>query len=847
MAALKVILDPLGRWLPGRPAFSVVLLFSLGIALHSYLPRSALASLILLAMLVLASLQLRRYPRLMTPCIALAIVAAGVAIAQMAAYQFRPNHIGHFATEEPRLASLELQFDQTPELLAESGSRHLPGKQSGTANVVAVKTWKGWEKASGEILFTVSQTQPRIVAGQRVRVVGMLGRPAAAMNPGEFDWEAYCRRQGILASIRVNRACDVQVMHGGVAPTIAEARVGVRDWIALGFSRDHQVDCALLQALMLGDRAPELRSVQRDFQKTGTSHLLSSSGVRMSVLAGMLYLLCRLVRARPRLAVTVLTLGVLGWGCLTLSTPQAWRPMIVAVIIGIGLIRRRTGDALQFLTFAALLLLIVQPLDIYSAGFQFSFIIVAGMLLFTRRFTGQLTQFYDPHEAALARFGKLTRWQLLRRKCVHHFVQLIAASAVAWAISLPLVAYHFEQFTPWALPIGIVLSPVVLAALCAGFLKLILSMLMPSMAPTWAAIAGVPVALLRRAMALAAHLPFADVPIAQPPVWAIVLFYALLCLLLIPATRRRVQWAFRCVSAGVCPLLIFMPGVLGFVRQSPSSGTVRITLLSIGAGQCAVVEPPIGDALMVDAGSTTLSDPLHQCVGPFLHHEGRRALDSIYLSHGDYDHISATEGAVDELDVHTILTTPFFRAHADESRPCRHLLEFLDGNGHTPHEVTAGQSFDWGGGAVAEVLWPPKSCNMNSNNAGMVLRVSFGGKSILFPADIQDPAMRELLKKPAKLKSDILVAAHHGSSETLTAEFVRAVDPEVIISSNAAKLTKKQRDFEKMIEHRPLYRTNQCGAITIEIDRDGKIRVKPFLERKHRGMEVGADGAVRTD
>ena len=104
--------------------------------------------------------------------------------------------------------------------------------------------------------------------------------------------------------------------------------------------------------------------------------------------------------------------------------------------------------------------------------------------------------------------------------------------------------------------------------------------------------------------------------------------------------------------------------------------------------------------------------------------------------------------------------------------------------------------------------------------------------------------MRELLKDPAKLKSDVLVAPHHGSSEPLTAEFVRAVDPKVIVGSNAARLTKKQRDFEQIIEHRPLYRTSRCGAIEIDLNRDGKMVVRPFVDRKQHEMVIERDGRV---
>ena len=772
------------------------------------------------------------------------LIFGGVLLGQLAAYQFRPEDISLFASDAPHLAHLELRFDQTPRFTPDTGPRHLSGTQSGNAEVVAVRTTSGWQTASGGVLFSAVQTPTPIVAGQRIRVVGLLQRPEPATNPGQFDWARYSRSQRVLASLRVGRACDVQLVSPGVEPTLAAARTGVREWLALGFVQREKVDCALLTALLLGDRSPELHPVERDFQKTGTSHLLSSSGARMAVLGAMVFAICRLLRLRPRAAAVIIFACVLCWGAVTLPTPQAMRPVLFAGALALALARRRMGDSVQYLAVAALLIFIIQPLDIYSAGFQFSFIIVLGMLLFTRPVAGYLMRFEDPDEAALERFGKLTRRQVLRRKAARFLVQVFAASLVAWVVSIPLVAYHFEQFTPWAVPLGIILSPVALAALGAGFFKLVATMLVPGWAPTWAAIADAPVALLRVSIKAAAHLPFADVPVPRPAVWLILLFYLSLCLMRLPVNHPRLRWGIRRGPLPACVLLFLCPWMLGFGGQGALPGTVRVTLLSIGAGQCAVVEPPGGDALMVDAGSSTLTDPLHLCVGPFLHHEGRRSLETIYLSHGDYDHISATEGAVEEYGVGHVVTTPFFRKHADESVTCKRLLAMLDQTHHVPGEVVAGQIFDWGSGTAAEVLWPTKQCDMNSNNAGMVIRLTFHGRSILFPADIQDPAMAEVLKHREKLRSDVLVAAHHGSSEPLTADFVRAVNPEVIVSSNAQRLTKKQRDFEKLIDHRLLFRTGDCGAITIDIDSDGRVHVTPFLTQKRKGVIVEKDGTV---
>ena len=126
------------------------------------------------------------------------------------------------------------------------------------------------------------------------------------------------------------------------------------------------------------------------------------------------------------------------------------------------------------------------------------------------------------------------------------------------------------------------------------------------------------------------------------------------------------------------------------------------------------------------------------------------------------------------------------------------------------------------------MLWPPANCSFNSNNAGLVLRLTCGGRSVLFPADIQEPAERELLKHPGELKSDVLVAPHHGSAEGTTLQFIRAVAPKVILSSNDSRLTRKQRLFDSETAGIPLYRTSRYGAISVEIGPTGTVKIIPF-------------------
>jgi competence protein ComEC len=125
---------------------------------------------------------------------------------------------------------------------------------------------------------------------------------------------------------------------------------------------------------------------------------------------------------------------------------------------------------------------------------------------------------------------------------------------------------------------------------------------------------------------------------------------------------------------------------------------------------------------------------------------------------------------------------------------------------------------------------PVHSAGMNSYHDGLVLKLTFARRTILFPADIQQPALSALLHDSRDaLHCDVLVAPHHGSSEAATALFVKAADPLYIVSSNDRTLSQKQRAFEKLIGERPRFRTSTCGAVTIEIDRNGGVIVTPFL------------------
>jgi competence protein ComEC len=816
-----------------RPAVPVAVLFVIGISLHATLPPWEFAWLAAILLLLVDGFTFRHRASLSSIFIAAATLVSGLCAGQLAEFHYPRDHIAAFAGDESGLASVEGRIEETPKMIeAVPGGRPMPDKQIVALSVGSVRTWNGWIPASGELPVTISPPVLDLAAGQTVRLLGRIDRPRPAMNPGGFNGAEYDRRQRILVSMYVSRPYDVQVISRParfISP-MTMLRDASRRLLDRGFDSTRDRDRSLLRALIFGDREPALRNVSDDFIRAGGTHVLASNGARIAMLSAIGYLLLRLLRLPPRLTLATVTTLITLFGFLTMPASQAIRPVIVCVAIGFGLLGKRPADALQLLALAALALLVGNPSDLYSAGLQMSFVIVLGLILFARPLSRFLHARLENVDKKVARsFLPQTTARRAREQLGRWMFEATVAAAVAFLVAIPLAAYHFEQFNPWTVPFGVVLSPLALLALIAGFIKIALTAICPAFAATWASIAWLPTTALRHTVHWLATVPGADLPMSRPSILSIAIYYTLLALPLLSWTRRPVRWCARCAPAGACVMLVVLPLCGGFAPMQSGATGVKITLLSVGAGQCAVVEPWQGRVMLLDAGSSNVTDPLRNCVEPFLRHEQCSSIDSIWLSHGDYDHISAVGGMMTEYGVREVVTSPSFRRHAHESKPCASLLQTLDNTHHSPHQVVAGGRTSIGAGVEVEVLWPPSDCTFNSNNAGMVLRLTCAGRSILFPADIQEPAERELLKHPEKLRSDILIAPHHGSSEASTPEFIAAVDPKVILASNESRLTMKQRIFDTETRGRPFYRTSRFGAITVEILRDGTIRLTPYI------------------
>lgn len=658
--------------------------------------------------------------------------------------------------------------------------------------------------------------------------------PGGKIEPGksivlsagaQSDWAAYYRQQRVLASIHVPHATNIVITDESPAPLVERWRAWTRDALAEGFTEEQSLDHALLCALVLGDSDPELRDVQEQFRRTGTSHHLAISGMHIAVMGGVVFMIARLLRLSPRVAWWAAMIFVSLYGIAALPSAPVVRSVLLWLAIGVAILSRRATDLLQLLALVVIAMLLYHPLDLFNAGFQLSFGIVLGLIVLTK----PMSHLFGMHKRDESE-SVPTRWILRAAAYIDsRIILVLAAGVVAWLVSMPVIASHFTQLNPWAIFASIAIAPVVFVALIAGVMKIVFTAAFPSLAWLWADVAQVPTMGMRLSVEWLGKLPYGDVPLPPPAWWMIGLFYTTLLLAAIGWSKPSARILCRLAHAAAIFVLLWMP-YRSTITQAATGQSLRVTLLSVGAGQCAVIEPPSGRVVLIDAGSLSLADPVRRAIAPYLRARGITQIDTITVSHANSDHFSAVGELVEAYGVREIMVAPNFYGSATDNPMLAETIAQLNRNQRPPTTVAPGHVMPLGTETSIKVLWPPASArDLRSNDQSLVLMLTHAGTRILFTGDIEDDAMRELIKDPDAIRADVLIAPHHGSHESATATFLQAVSAKQTIASNDRTLTGKQLRFDTLVAGTPFYRTHTSGAVTVVIAADGSYVITPHL------------------
>jgi competence protein ComEC len=641
----------------------------------------------------------------------------------------------------------------------------------------------------------------------RVTVLGRLRRPRRAGNPGEINSRARYELRGITHTLEVRAFTLLQAPHSldprRIAPWVHmqfHERIGSR------MSRDR---AAILGATLLGERGNLTPDQRAKFVRSGTVHLLVVSGLHVGLLAGAIVLLLRVFGVDPRHAWAVAGVAALGYLFITGLQPSVLRATSMVVIYAIGRVLMRRPDPLNVLGASALVSLAISPVDVFELGFQLSYLAVLGILVIAPC----LRLRPAPGLGERPRGGRLAQYA---------FGSLRISAAVGLA-TWPLLAMTVHVVSPAMFVTNLVAAPLLT-------LMLALALLAPvAFIPGMGAVIALPLSLLAGLLdwiaGTFAALPFGHLFTPAPPLWWLAGYYAaLLAVPLLPMLR------LPRISGAVLWLLWLCVLPTTSLVSTEGPGPVRVTALDVGQGQCVVIEVPAGPCLVLDCGSTNLGGAGERVLAPYLWSRGRRQIDALFISHADADHVNGLPQVLERFKVGRVYVP---ETMADDEAGAA-LLQWLRARCDVA-VLKRGQNLHLAEGLELRCLWPDRdfaqalfSERLYRNEAGLVLELRAGGRSVLMPSDVEAPGLAGVM--PHLGRADVLFAPHQGSHVTGLESLLQHLRPEHIIVSarDSFPSDESMRAFDA--SGAKVWRTWADGAVTITIGRDGSLDGHGFLE-----------------
>ncbi len=650
----------------------------------------------------------------------------------------------------------------------------IPSHSGMVSSFIFKTTELNHHRFSGKIHLSWYGKHPPLIAGQRWRWVVRVKRPHGFHDPGVANYETIAFAKGIVATGYVYTKGNKKLLSNHWYDHPLD-RMRERLYKRLQENIPNSPYLGILSALTIGIRDKITQQQWHILQATGTSHLVAISGLHISFMAGLFYglgaLLWRLGPEKFKLSITkpgfASLLSLLGAVFYSALAGFAIPTMRALIMLAFVLGARILRRNISLWQSLSLAIIIILLIDpLATLGASF-WLSVGACSALIYGLSGRL------YLGGWVKKSLRTQWVVavgLIPLSIGYFQQISLISPLINIIAIPWVSFFV---VPLAL-LGILIP--FLLKIANFFLQYLFQWM------SWCTLHMHPLLY-----------------VSLHHLWQLSLLSALLII------------SPRGMPGRYCSLLFLLP--LCFPKMTtPATGEAWVTVLDVGQGLSTVVQTA-HHLLIYDTGARfpNGTDLGQRVVLPFLRYEGLHKIDRVIISHNDTDHIGGLPSILQSLPV----------GHISSSQP----MPFIH---HAATRCYAGEHWTWDGVKFV-ILFPPLNIKEKmKNNHSCVLRITSFGRSILLPGDIEKPAEKILLHN--KVQAEVLVAPHHGSKTSSSANFISAVAPKKVIFSvgylNPYHLPSPSVVEAYMTKGAKIYSTQKEGAISFKFTSQGIISKK---------------------
>ena len=670
--------------------------------------------------------------------------------------------------------------------------------------------WVTWDVRVGDIVWARVQVE-------------YADRP---MNPGEPDYRMILLQQGIHAVAWAEHDSMVFAGRNGRRPLLLVADAVRRQMVASASAVLDPPERDLLAGMMFGDYRGVDPIILESFRKSGAAHLLAASGLHVGLVAGLFGALVGIVGASPEAVdiAAVLFGGIYAVAAgLRASVVRAWLMLTVAVL---AKARRRKGSLIHPLAIGASVQLLINPLLLWNAGFQMSYLAVGALAAFAPFAT-------RPRENAPLGLSAL-------------IIQVLTVSVGIQIATWPIIANMTGQVCFVGPLTNLAALPLASVVMTAGVVGCAIYPFLPWVGSAIITGVGVVLRVLTHLVGWMSSLPGATICCRKLRSFELVAYYLMVSVIWWLAWDRFARFRAARRLSRICRdklgiVLTIAALILGVVIAWPRP--LEVVFLSVGQGDAAVLFTPEGHTLLIDAGTERAGE---RHVLPYLERCGKRHIDAAIITHEHLDHAGGFAALAGKVQTDTVMIPRGMdQAWIDGilvGSECQYsnapsFAQLVRGN-----QINAGSvrleminPIVYGGGpeAVGDGLRGTSlegdvgfsgNLTFDPNEASLVFHVVCGEFSMLLCADAGRKFEQEVFRclgpeGHGVLRADVLKVGHHGSSSATSARFLEAVKPSIaVISVGRNSYGHPSQDtVERLLQSgAAVLRTDEVGAVRVE-------------------------------
>ena len=662
----------------------------------------------------------------------------------------------------------------------------------------------------------------RILYGRKISCIGSFEAFDGELNPGQFDANAYYKNEGYTGILD---AKDIRLVkeEESFSPDIYLHRLN------LAISDKYKKilgdkNAGSLSAMVLGDKSGLDEEIKELYQENSISHLLSISGLHISLLGGAVFLFLRRLKVSFSFPLITSSIILIIYGAFTGFSVSTSRAIVMMSVLFISFVIGKSYDLPSGLALAALILIVMNHRVIYQSGFLLSFFAVIGIF------------YIMPELLYIFKVDIYHKRGII--KGLHLLLASIISSISILLATLPIVLNNFYEVSLTGIILNIIVIPLMSLVVITGLLGGFVALVSETMGSFLLGITHYILNLYTLFCRLGDRLTFLRLIIGKPDKWQIVLYYLILVIVFYLLALKRRENKLRSLKNNLpegynTSKRIVVTGLMTFtsfliIAYKPRE--FSINMLDIGQGDCFVVNDGNNDIYISDCGSTTVQNVGKTRLLPFLKSKGWGKVDTIFISHMDKDHVNGVNDLLKcaEITIGRIIISASYKSDKLNCEELEELKELAKMRDIKLFYMKKGDEIV-GKDISFRCIYPTGEEDIkDQNEASIVMRMDYKGLSMLFTGDIAGSTEEKIIEGSDEdiLDCDILKVCHHGSKNSSTDDFLKKVSPKLYLISCGLmnRYGHPHRDaLSRMTEEGGrILRTDHMGGTQIKLA-DGKF------------------------